>query len=46
MLFDLIDDPGEKKDLAAKKPQILQSMKATLTKWRNSCKDSLVGKDY
>ncbi len=46
MLFDLIEDPGEKKDLAAEKPQILQSMKATLTKWRNSCKDSLAGKDY
>jgi arylsulfatase A-like enzyme len=46
MLFDLTEDPGEKKDLAAEKPQILQSMKATLTKWRNSCKDSLAGKDY
>ncbi len=46
MLFDLIEDPGEKKDLAAEKPQILQSMKATLTKWRNSCKNSLAGKDY
>ena len=46
MLFDLIEDPGEKKDLSAEKPQILQSMKATLTKWRNSCKDSLAGKDY
>jgi arylsulfatase A-like enzyme len=46
MLFDLIEDPGEKKDLAKEKPQILQSMKATLTKWRNSCKDSLAGKDY
>jgi arylsulfatase A-like enzyme len=46
MLFDLVEDPGEKKDLAAEKPQILQSMKATLTKWRNSCKDSLAGKDY
>ena len=46
MLFDLIEDPAEKKDLAAEKPQILRSMKATLTKWRNSCKDSLAGKDY
>lgn len=46
MLFDLIEDPGEKKELSAEKPQILQSMKATLEKWRKSCKDSLAGKDY
>jgi arylsulfatase A-like enzyme len=46
MLFDLIEDPGEKKDLSAEKPEILQSMKATLEKWRKSCKDSLAGKDY
>jgi len=46
MLFDLIEDPGEKKDLAAEKPEILQSMKATLDKWRKSCHDSLEGKDY
>jgi arylsulfatase A-like enzyme len=46
MLFDLIEDPGEKKDLAVEKPQILQTMKATLQKWCKSCKDSLAGKDY
>lgn len=46
MLFDLFEDPGETKDLAAEKPQILQSMKATLVKWRESCRDSLAGKDY
>jgi len=46
MLFDLLEDPGETKDLAAEKPQILQSMKATLVKWRKSCQDSLAGKDY
>jgi len=46
VLFDLIEDPGETKDLSAEKPQILKSMKATLTKWRKSCKDSLAGKDY
>jgi len=45
MLFDLIDDPGESRDLAAEKPQILQSMKATLEQWRKSCRDSLEGKD-
>ena len=46
MLFDLIEDPGEKNDLAAEKPEILKSMKATLAQWRRSCKDSLAGKDY
>jgi len=46
MLFDLIEDPGEKKDLSGEKSQISQSMKATLEKWRKSCKDSLAGKDY
>ncbi|MFB0524247.1 MAG: sulfatase [Phycisphaerae bacterium] len=46
VLFDLIEDSGETKDLSAEKPQILKSMKATLTKWRKSCKDSLAGKDY
>ena len=46
MLFDLIEDPGEKKDLAAEKPEIVKSMKATLQIWRKSCKDSLAGKDY
>jgi len=46
MLFDLLEDPGEAKDLAAEKPQILQSMKATLIKWRKSCRESLAGKDY
>jgi len=46
MLFDLLEDPGETKDLAAEKPQILQSMKTTLVKWRKSCQDSLAGKDY
>jgi arylsulfatase A-like enzyme len=46
MLFDLLEDPGETKDLAAEKPQIVKAMKATLDNWRASCKDSLAGKDY
>jgi len=46
MLFDLIEDPGEKKDLARERPEIVRSMKATLDQWRKSCKDSLAGKDY
>ena len=46
MLFDLTEDPGEKKDLAAEKLEILRLMKPVLDKWRNSCEDSLAGKDY
>jgi len=46
MLFDLIEDPAEQKDLAAEKSEIVQAMKATLEKWRASCKNSLAGKDY
>ncbi|MHC4461318.1 MAG: sulfatase family protein [Planctomycetota bacterium] len=46
MLFDLIEDPGETKNLSAEKPEILRTMNTTLEKWRKSCKDSLEGKDY
>ena len=46
MLFDLLEDPGETKDLADEKPQILQPMKNALLKWRKSCQQSLAGKDY
>ena len=45
-LYDIIDDPGEKRDLAADKPDILKQMVATLDQWRASCKHSLAGKDY
>ena len=46
MLFDLIDGPAETENLAAQKPQIVETMKKTLENWRASCKDSLAGKDY
>ena len=46
MLFDLLADPAETKDISAEKPQILSSMKQTLEKWQASCRDSLSGKDY
>ncbi len=39
MLFDLIEDPGESRDIAAEKPQILEAMKAEVGKWRRSCRD-------
>ena len=46
MLFDLVADPSETKDLAAEKPEIARKMRATLDAWRASCKESLAGKDY
>ena len=45
-LYDLLEDPGEQKDLAAQKPEIVERMRATLDAWRASCKGSLEGKDY
>ncbi len=46
LLFDLIADPGEKKDLAGEHPEIVRRLADTLEAWRRSCKRSLEGKDY
>ena len=46
MLFDLVEDPGETKDLAAEKPEIVEAMKKTLTQWQASCRSSAAGEDY
>ncbi|NQT85128.1 sulfatase-like hydrolase/transferase [bacterium] len=46
MLFDIVDDPSEKNDLAAKHPDIVKSMEKTVLAWQASCKASLEGKDY
>ena len=45
-LYDLLKDPSEKQDLAAKEPETVEKMAATLDSWRKSCKDSLAGRDY
>ncbi len=45
-LFDLLEDPGEKADLAPEKPRIVAAMRKKLEKWQADCKDSLEGKDY
>ena len=45
-LYDLLNDPGEKHDLAAEKPEMAKTMVDTLNAWRASCKRSLNGKDY
>jgi arylsulfatase A-like enzyme len=46
MLFDLLEDRGEARDLAAKKPEIVARMRRELDKWRKSCESSAAGKDY
>ena len=46
MLFDLIDDPSESKDLASEHPDIVKAMKATLGEWVASCSSSNAGEDY
>jgi len=45
-LYDLVEDPGEKNDIAAKHPDIVKSMRDTLDKWIASCRNSSNGKDY
>ena len=45
-LYDLVDDPGEKRNIAAQHPDIVQRMRQTVEAWRQSCQDSLRGRDY
>jgi len=46
MLFDIAIDPGERENMIQVKPEIARSMKATLTEWAASCKNSDLGRDY
>lgn len=45
-LYDLINDPAEKNDLSASKPDILSSMKARMAEYDESCRRSRDGADY
>ncbi|MBM4082081.1 MAG: N-acetylgalactosamine 6-sulfate sulfatase, partial [Planctomycetes bacterium] len=45
-LYNLADDPGEEKDLAAQEAQRVNSMKSQLEAWLASVVRSLNGKDY
>jgi hypothetical protein len=45
-LYDLLEDPNEQIDIAAKQPDVLNRMKKTLESWRESCSRSEQGKDY
>lgn len=46
LLFDLLADPHESRDLASLMPDKVAAMKHVLTKWRESCKRSAAGHDY
>jgi arylsulfatase A-like enzyme len=46
LLFDVVADPKEERDLAAEKPDLVKSMSEALEAWRESCRRSLAGADY
>lgn len=45
-LYDLIQDESEKNNIASKHPELVSTMKTTLTEWQKSCRASNIGKDY
>lgn len=45
-LYDLIQDRGEKNDLAAAQPELVARMNAALEEWQTSVLRSLAGDDY
>jgi hypothetical protein len=44
-LYDLMNDPQEKTDIAPQQPEIVKKIKETITAWRQSCRESLPGRD-
>ena len=45
-LYDLLNDPTESNDIAAKHPEIMAQMKSSLLTWQDSVINSLAGNDY
>ena len=45
-LYDLEKDPGEKKDIATKHPELVRKLEAQLRAWQHSTLRSLTGADY
>jgi arylsulfatase A-like enzyme len=45
-LYDLMDDPSEKRNLAAEKPEVVDRMNAALGVWQESVLKSYRGEDY
>lgn len=46
MLFDVVNDPAETRDLVDERPEITKAMLEQLKSWRQSCAESLRGDDY
>lgn len=45
-LYDLKNDPGETRDLAADKPDVLKRMRAEYGAWEDGVRDSFEGEEY
>ncbi|MGJ8656574.1 MAG: sulfatase family protein [Akkermansiaceae bacterium] len=45
-LYDLIEDPSEKKDIAAEHPEVVAELSKKFDAWQKSCKESDGGGDY
>ncbi|MBW6537799.1 MAG: DUF4976 domain-containing protein, partial [Mariniphaga sp.] len=45
-LYDIQNDPEEKKNVAGEHPQLVKEMNAELRKWQESVLNSLTGADY
>ncbi len=45
-LYDILDDPGETKNIASEHPELALEMKNQLRKWQESVLNSLTGADY
>lgn len=46
MLFDIVNDPSEQKNIVDEKPELLKKMQKELESWQQSCSNSLKGEDY
>lgn len=45
-LFDLVDDPGEQRNIAGHEEAMVERLSAELREWRTSVLNSLTGRDY
>ena len=45
-LYDLIEDPGEKTNLAKENPELVKEMATAFRQWQRSCRKSDSGGDY
>ena len=44
LLFDLTNDPGENKNLAAQNPEVVSNLRREFLKWMEDNKEPYVGK--